>query len=148
MDKPTVGRRISERALGALALGLLVSACAGENLFSLAASVAPVGPGVTITAPSEGFTISVGDSVLVLADVNAPDGATSATLSGHYDGAESEAAYESFTDNNLGGAIAPNIVEYLQPAEGQVAGPVYIVVSVTDATGVVGTDSVKITIIG
>lgn len=130
----------------ALALGtaLLFSGCDGENLFSVAAAVSELGPEVLITAPGEGFTISVGDSILVLADVTASEGAVAAEYTGNYSGTE-DPAYTSETES-LGGATFVRLNNRLRAIDGQVAGTVYIVVQVTDQAGGIGKDSVKVTI--
>ena len=145
MDQPDErwgGRRIA--ALCAIAGGLFLSACAGENLFSLTAGSGATGPTVGITTPGEGFTIAVGDSILVLADVTAPDGATSATYSATFTDT-GDAAYTTETET-LGNVPAANLNNYLKAADGQVAGLAYVVVEITDALGAMGKDSVKVTI--
>ena len=123
--------------------GLFLSGCAGENLFSVTAGVSELGPQVLITAPGEGFTISVGDSILVLADVTAAEGAVTAEYSGDY--TSGEAAYTAQTAS-LGGVTFVRLTKYLRAVDAQVAGAVYIVVEVTDQSGGVGKDSVKVTI--
>jgi hypothetical protein len=138
------GRRVA--ALGLLAGALALSACSGENLFSLTAGSSATGPTVGIVAPGEGFTIAVGDSVQVLADVTAPDAATGVVYRSQY-ADTGEAAYVPETEV-LGSVPAANLNNHLQAAPGQVAGQVYIVVEVTDALGQTGIDSVKVTIIG
>ncbi|MDA0329077.1 MAG: hypothetical protein O2958_08730 [Gemmatimonadetes bacterium] len=123
---------------------VLFAGCAGENLFSLAASVGEVGPEVSINAPSEAFTLAIGDSILVTADVNAPAGTGSATFRGNYvTGGAPAFVAETQT---LSGAAVANLSNYLRAADGQVTGSVYIVIEVTDLGGDVGKDSVKVTI--
>ena len=61
-------KRIRSR-VALVAGALALSACAGENLFSLAAAVGSQGPTVDITVPPTNFTIAVGDSILVQATV-------------------------------------------------------------------------------
>lgn len=124
---------------GALAL----SACAGENLFSLAAAVGSQGPTVDITVPTTNFTIAVGDSILVQATVNATNGATSASYNGWYE--DESAAYTGETET-LNGVPSATLNNYLRAAPGQTAGSAYIVVEVTDGIGGTGIDSVKVTI--
>lgn len=131
-------------ALCALASILLLSACSGENLFSLAAGVGELGPTVQITTPSEGFTISLGDSIQVSAEVTAPDGAASAAYRGAYANSGT-AAYTAETET-LGDLTFVRLDNRLLAADGQVAGSVYIVVEVTDVLGAIGKDSVKVTI--
>jgi len=131
-------------AVGILTMTLLLSACAGENLFSLAAVAGALGPEVLITVPGEGFTIAVGDSIQVSAEVTAPDGATSATYSGEYETSRT-AAYAPEAET-LGGVGFIRLNNRLLAADGQVTGTVVIVVEVTDQAGAVGKDSVKVTI--
>jgi len=145
MDQPDeVWGRRRIAAVCALAGGLFLSACAGENLFSLTAGTGATGPTVGMTAPGEGFTIAVGDSILVLATVTAPDGATSVAYSATFTDS-GEAAYTAETET-LGNVPAANLNNYLKAAPGQVAGLAYVVVEVTDALGAMGKDSVKVTI--
>lgn len=133
---------------GILAATLLsvavLSGCAGENLFSLAASVSDVGPQVLITTPGESFTIAIGDSVRIVADINASGGAASATYSGTYSDSD-EAAYTG-EQETLGGLTITTVNNFLKAVAGQTEGSVYIIVEVTDLAGATGADSVKITI--
>lgn len=146
MHPMTVCRKMirPRAALCVLASTLGLSACSGENLFSLAAGVGELGPTVLITAPSEGFTISVGDSILILAEVNAPDGASSAAYGGVYV-TSGDAAYTAETET-LGDLAFVRLNNRLLAADGQVAGAVFIVVEVTDVLGAIGKDSVRVTI--
>lgn len=141
-----VRKKVTRRrvALSVVASGLLFSACAGENLFSLVATAGALGPTVLITAPGEGFTISVGDSIQILAEVTAPDGATSAAYRGDY-AASGDSAYTAESEP-LNGIAFVRLDNSLRAVDGQAAGSVYIVVEVTDQMGEVGKDSVKITI--
>lgn len=117
-------------------------ACAGENLFSLPGT-AGRGPDVEITAPAEGLTIAVGDSILITATVNAPVGGADILYRGTYP--DGTAAYAQET-GNMNGVQAATLTNYLQAAAGQVEGSPYIVVEVTGVDGAVGMDSVKVTI--
>lgn len=140
------GRSRAHRGLllTALVSSVVLAGCAGENLFSLAASVGEVGPEVSIKAPSEAFTLAIGDSILVTADVNAPAGTGSAAYRGNYV-TGGTAAFVAETET-LGGVAVASLSNYLRAAAGQVSGSVYIVLEVTDLAGDVGKDSAKVTI--
>lgn len=136
-------RRVPGRL--ALIAGLLATAaCTGENLFTFGVATTALGPTLEITAPTAGFTIAVGDSVLISARANAPSGVTTVGYKGEY--ATSAAAYIAETENIAGGETAPEITNYLQASGGQVAGSVWIIVTLTDAVGGTATDSVSITV--
>lgn len=127
--------------VGAAFLG----ACRGENLFSVAASVAQPGPKVTMTQPGPGYTIAPGDSLRVLAEVTAPAGLSQVAYRGTYTADDSD-AYTPETQSFAGEAFS-RVDNWLQAAGTPVAGDVYIVVEATDLTGAMGKDSVKIQII-
>lgn len=129
----------------ALVLGLVaVAACTGENLFTFPTSSTALGPTVDITAPAAGFSIAIGDSILITATGNAPSGAASIDYRGRY--ATNTAAFIAETEAVAGGETAPVISNYLQANAGQVAGSAWIAVTLTDALGATATDSVSITI--
>ena len=127
--------------MGATFLG----ACRGENLFSLAASVAQPGPTVNMTQPGPGYTIAPGDSIRILAEVNSPAGLSTVDYRGTYP-ADGSDAYVG-ESASFPGEPFRRLDNWLQPAAGQVAGDVYIVIEATDLTGAMGKDSVKIQII-
>jgi hypothetical protein len=127
--------------VGAAFLG----ACRGENLFSLAASVAQPGPQVNMTQPGPGYTIAPGDSIRILAEVNAQAGLSGVAYRGSYVADDSD-AYTPETQSFAGVPFA-RLDNRLRAVAGQVAGDVYIVVEATDLTGAVGKDSVKVQII-
>lgn len=129
-------------AITALASITVLAACAGENIFSLTAGSGSVGPTVNVTAPAENLALALGDSVLVRADVNAPGGAASLEITSTYTGGA--AAFTSYTNPALGSVTTLTVNRWLQPAAGQVVGSAYIVVQVTNLTGAVGRDSVKV----
>lgn len=120
-----------------------LAACAGENLFSLPGTTGGTSPDVEITAPAEGLTIALGDSILITATVNAPVGGADILYRGTYP--DGTAAYAQET-GNMNGVQAATLTNYLQAAAGQVAGSPYVVVEVTGVDGEVGKDSVKVTI--
>ena len=144
--QPTSSRtaNLRAKALSVLLVASVASACAGENLFSLAASTGDVGPLVDVTAPTEGFTIALGDSVLVTATVTANSGAQTASYRANYVGGSS-AAFTAETES-LGGIAAATLTNYLAAAAGQTEGDVYVVVEVTDGAGLTGADSVKVSV--
>lgn len=125
--------------LGATAL----SACAGENLFTLQVATGAGGPEVTITTPTDGSTVGLNSSLGVGFDVTAADGAASYSVAGRYVGQET-AAYRSTSESVSG--IEFSVFATLSPAAGQTTGEVYVVVEVLDAGGDSGKDSVKVTI--
>ena len=141
---PAIARKTGRNAALTLGAALFFSGCAGENLFSVAAAVSELGPEVLITAPGEGFTVSVGDSILVLAEVTASGGAVTAEYRGTYSGTD-DPAYTAETES-LGGVSFVRLNNQLKAADAQVAGSAYIVVQVTDQAGAVSKDSVKVTI--
>jgi hypothetical protein len=142
----TERNRAARRApvLGLLATLAALGACAGENLFSLATSSGAVGPDVELTSPSDAFTLTIGDSIRVRANVNAPQGGGSVVYRASYAGTET-AAFTSETQN-LNGLVVATLDNYLKAAAAQTAGSAYIVVEVTDLAGAMGKDSVKVTI--
>ena len=143
MKRPVVAKRV--RAVLALLVGVgVLSACAGENLFSLAASVGQTGPDVEITSPTSGATATIGDSVLVTATVSASNGAASVVYSGTY-GAEGDAAYVQET-SDLNGLVNLSLSNRLRAVPSQRAGTAIVVVSVTDQAGETGADTVTVTI--
>lgn len=141
------------RSNGRLALGLAVlastvvsGACRGENLFSLAGTVAGSEPQILLTAPAPDFTTAIGDSVLVLAEITAQEGLTTVDFRGEYveDGGD---AYLP-ESQPASGATVFSVNNYLNAVDGQEPGDAYIVIEASDAAGQVARDSVKITISG
>ncbi len=125
--------------------GLVLAGCAGENLFSLSASVGELGPQVQMSAPGEGGTIAPGDSIRITADVTSSSGVSSVSYRGNYV-SSGTAAYTAETET-LAGETTVSLSNFLLAADGQVAGQVYIVVEATDQIGGTGKDSVKVTIV-
>lgn len=129
----------------ALILGLLATAaCTGENLFTLSSSANALGPTLDITSPTAGFTIALGDSILISATATAPAGAATVAYRGEYP--SSAQAFISETEAVAGGETAPVIANYLKAGAGQVTGAAWIIVMLTDAIGGTVTDSVNITV--
>ena len=133
-----------QRRLALLAGAVILSACSGENLFSLAAAVGGTGPQVDITAPTPNFNLAVGDSILINATVAAAAGGATAQYNGWYTD-DGTAAFTGETEQ-LNGVPSVNLTNYLRPVVGQVAGDAVIVLTVTDNAGGTTTDSVKVTI--
>jgi hypothetical protein len=127
--------------VGAIALG----ACRGENLFSLAGSVSGSEPSVEITAPTGGSTTFLGDSILVLASIEAPDGVVTVDFRATYTDSIGGDAYNPETLNGAN-ALSLSVTNRLTAVTGQRAGEAYIVVLATDVAGQQGIDSVKVVI--
>ena len=144
MKRPVIANRRVRAALVLLVGVGVLGACAGENLFSLAATAGQTGPDVEITNPTSGATAIVGDSVRVQASVSAPNGAASVVYSGTY-GADGDAAYVQET-NDLNGLVNLSLSNRLRAVPGQRAGTAIVVVSVTDRAGETGADTVTVTI--
>lgn len=132
-------------ALAVLASVAILSACAGENLFTFPVTGTEPGPGVEITAPTEGQEALVGDSILVMASVSAPTGAASVVYSGVYE-IDGSSAYTGETAS-LNGLVNVSLTNHLRASPGQVAGTAVVVVSVTDQAGETSADSVTVTIV-
>ena len=131
-------------ALTVLASVVLLSACAGENLFSLAAAVGAVGPEVMITAPSEGLTLAAGAPLVIVADATAADGISSAKFSGVFKESD-EAAFVGEIDTFQNPTFL-NLSKTLEAVDEAGTGSVFVIVEVTDRFGVVAADSVSITV--
>lgn len=139
------GRRSGRSsALAVLAGAVILSACAGENLFQIAASVGGAGPTVEITAPGESLNIAGGAAVQVRAEVTAPNGLSGAAYSGIFvEGGE--AAFVAETES-FAGQPAVSLDNTLDPVAVQGTGDVWIIVEVTDTQGEAAADTVKVTI--
>lgn len=135
----------AKTALTVCASAAILAACAGENLFSLAASVGEPGPEVEITAPTSGLEKAIGDSILVQASVNAPSGASSVVYSGIYS-VSGDPAYTS-EDQNLSGLVTVSLSNYLRASPTQVTGTALVIVSVTDQAGETAADSVTVNVV-
>lgn len=132
-------------ALAVLASVAILSACAGENLFTFPVTGTGPGPEVEITAPTEGQETLVGDSILVTASVSAPAGAASVVYSGVYE-VDGSPAYTGETAS-LNGLVNVSLTNHLRASPGQVAGTAVVVVSVTDQGGETSADSVTVAIV-
>ena len=143
MERSTRGRHLY--VLGALVGAVALGACRGENLFTLTGTVSASVPTVEITAPTNASTVILGDSVLILAGVEAPEGVVTIDFRATYVDSIGGPAYTPETQGG-GNAIAVSVTNRLRPVLGQRAGEAYIVVQATDAAGQQGIDSVKVTI--
>jgi hypothetical protein len=137
--------RAVRSALAALVGGVVLAACAGENLFGLQVFASGTGPSVDITTPTSGIEQVVGDSLLVEATVEAGSGAADITYSGIYD-ADGSPAYtaESAQGNGL---TSLSLRNRLKAAPDQHEGVAIVIVSVTDLAGKTGADTVTVNII-
>jgi len=132
------------RALAVVAAMTASAACTGENLFTHPGTIGAGAPSVMITAPTPGYTIAVGDSILVMAEVNAPAGGGAVIYRGTY-GNGVHAYLEE--PANMNGINIATLATYLVPLETQVAGVAWIAVEVEDVGGVAAVDSVEISIV-
>lgn len=131
-------------ALAVLIGAVFLSACAGENLFQLAAAVGTGGPTVDITAPTANFTTAQGAAVQITATASAPNGVATADYSGVFV-ASGGAAYVPDSDSFQNPSSA-NLDKTLNAVVPTVAGDVWIIVKVTDSLGEAKADTVTITI--
>lgn len=133
------------RAAMTVAAGVAVlSACAGENLFTGVTAGSQSGPSVQITEPTTGASAEIGDSILVEATVTAQSGAAEVVYTGIYE-VEEDAAYTRET-TDLNGLVNLALSNYLRAVPGQRAGTAVVVVEATDQTGASGADTVTVSI--
>lgn len=137
--------RAVHSVLAALSSGVILAACAGENLFTFPALAGGTGPDVEIITPTSGIEKVVGDSVLVEATVAAPSGASAISYSGIYE-VEEDAAYTAETAEG-NGLTTLSLRNYLRAAPGQREGTAIVIVSVTDFAGATGADTVTVNIV-
>ena len=131
------------RLAGAMLAAAVLPACTGDNLFTgLGASVGLLGPEVEITAPAANFTMAVGDSVQVTANVSSPDGVSSVTYKGLFSGGAVAFTQISFT---LPNPQDSTVSRFMRQA-GATTGNVQIIVEATDLLGGVGADTVAVII--
>ena len=130
------------RALPLLVAVVVLSGCAGENLFQNLVALGGASPTVSITAPNEGFTMAQGASVQITAETNTPNGLTIAEFKGVY----VDTGTEAFVPQTQSFQNVPfaSLSQVLAAAAVQTPGDVYIVVSVTDGQGEAAADTVKI----
>jgi hypothetical protein len=131
------------RLAAALLVAGLLPACTGDNLFTGLAIAGLLGPEVQITAPQANFTLGVGDSVTVTANMSSPDGVTSVTFSGLFAGGNP--AFTQVVVSNLPSPQDTTLTRVLRQA-GASTGNVRIIVEATDALGDKGADTVNIII--
>lgn len=133
----------SRSRIALLAGAVFLSACAGENLFSLT-GVTGGGPEITITQPAENATTNAGDAVTIQATITGSVGLASVDFGGWY--ADDGVAAFSPESQTLNGVASTNVSQVLTAVTAQDAGDVYLVVEATDQGGGTAADSVKITI--
>lgn len=131
-------------ALGVLAVAVLLSACAGENLFQIAALAGGGGPTVDITAPSPDLTLAQGAAVQITGTASAPNGLSAADYSGVFT-ESGEAAFVADTETFENPSSA-NLDKTLIAVVPTAAGEVWIIVKVTDGLGEAKADTVTISI--
>ena len=138
------GRSLRLRLVVALLAAGSLPACTGDNLFTgLVLGGGLFGPEVQITAPQQNFTMAVGDSVQVTANLSSPEGITSVTFSGLFSGGST-----AFNQIVIGALPAPQdttISRYMRQS-GAVTGIVRVIVEATDALGERGADTVTVSI--
>ena len=132
-------------AIAALLVAVALGACRGENLFSLAGTVSASAPSVEITSPTGGSTVVVGDSLLVLASIEATSGVATIDFRATYTDSIGGAAYNPETASGAS-AVRVSVTNRLTAVVGQREGDAYVVVTATDVGGQQGIDSVKVTI--
>lgn len=131
------------RALAVVAAMTVGAACTGENLFTHPGTSGPVGPSVVITAPTAGYSIAAGDSILVIANVDAPQGGGAVIYRGTYgDGVDAYVEEPA----NMNGINFATLTTYLVPVGTQAPGAAWIAVEVEDVAGIATVDSVEIVI--
>lgn len=146
MNRPERSTRRSALAVTVLLSAAALGACRGENLFSLTGTVGGTEPQITLTAPTPGYSIAIGDSILVLAEVTAQEGLITVGFTAQYTDSVGGDAYIPETASG-NGATFLRVNNYLTAAVGQRAGEAYVVLSVTDQAGATARDSVKVLIL-
>lgn len=131
------------RAVAFMSAALLLAGCAGENLFFAPGTVGGSEPTVEITAPQEAFSLALGASVQILAQVNAPNGLVSADYSGVYE--DGSAAFVAETET-FGRPSFANLDNTIGPVIDQTAGEVRLIVRVVDGQGEAKADTVQVTV--
>jgi len=138
------GRSIRLRLAAAMLAAAALPACTGDNLFTgLGAFAGLLGPEVEITAPQANFTLGVGDSVTVTANITSPDGVTTVTYSGLFTGGS--AAFTQVVVTNLPSPQDTTLTRVLRQT-GTTTGNVRLIVEATDALGDKGADTVTVAI--
>lgn len=131
--------------LAALASGVVLAACAGENLYDLQVLAEGTGPDVEIVTPTSGIEQIVGDSLLVETEVSAPSGAADISYVGIYE-VDETAAYTAETAQG-NGLTTLSLSNFLRAVPGQEAGTAIVIVRVTDLAGDTGADTVTVNLV-
>jgi hypothetical protein len=131
------------RAVALIGAALLLAGCAGENLFFAPGAVGGSEPTVEITAPQEAFSLALGASVQIVAQVSAPNGLVSADYSGVYE--DGSAAFVAETET-FGRPSFANLDNTIAPVIDQTTGAVRLIVRVVDGQGEAKADTVQITV--
>lgn len=145
-------RGVHRAAAGALLLGAV--ACAGENIFTgvgaagggLLGDVLP--PQLSITAPQSNLAVAAGDSVLVRVNVSDNGGVREVWIGGIANRAGIDVPRFEERLFTLPDVPDTTLIHYLQPLPDNTPEPVNVIVEVTDTTGALSADSVRITITG
>jgi hypothetical protein len=129
---------------GALIVAGSLPACTGDNIFTSSFVTGGVlGPQVEITAPQANFTLALGDSVEVTANVSSPEGITTVKFSGTFAGGQL-----AFTEIVVGSLPSPQdtTMTRMMRQAGTGTGNVRVIVEATDALGEIGADTVNVVI--
>jgi hypothetical protein len=138
------GRSLGLRLAAALLTAGALPACTGDNLFTgVGVFAGLLGPEVEITAPIANFTLGVGDSLTVTANVQSQDGVTAVRFSGLFSGGS--AAFTQVEVTNLPSPQDTTLTRVLRQA-GTTTGNVRVIVEATDALGDSGADTVTVII--
>ena len=137
------GRSLRLRLAATLLVAGSLPACTGDNVFTGVGVVGLLGPEVEITAPLPNFTVAVGDSLTVTANVSSPDGITSVTFSGLFSGGSP--AFTQLLVTNLASPQDTTLTRVLRQT-GATTGNVRVIVEASDALGDRGADTVNVII--
>jgi hypothetical protein len=138
------GRSIGLRLQAVLLVAGALPACTGDNLFTGLTSLGGLlGPEVEITAPQNNFSMAVGATVTVTADMTSTQGLTEARFFGVYTGGQPAFTLTSFLA--LGG-VPDTTLSVIMTHQGTTSGNVRMIVEATDALGEKGADTVNIII--
>lgn len=102
------------------------------------------GPSVDLTAPTPGTSATLGDSLEVVAVVNAPAGATRLEITGTFGDASAGFTGRTFS---LGNVVDTTVTTSLGPSGTETTGQVTILATLTDAQNSTATDQVSISIV-
>lgn len=129
------------RPLTALMAALAISACAGENLFTVAGIGEPTT--VTIVEPSDGASVRRGDNLTVVAEFNVQSGL--ADIEYKVIHPESDALAFQTEEGAVTANITVELEALLVPAVTQELGAALVIVTAIEAAGETA-DTVSITV--